>query len=364
MKMNGMKSLKRLSAQTLLLMGGLMAGGVALGAKPVAEPPPTDGICPEKMQAIFDEVKTPFKYGMILVPSPGEKYDNPVVYRHRDAWYMLYIRYDGRGYETHLAKSTDLLHWEKKGLVLSRGEKGTWDAEQSDGFPMLLDTTWGGSNELKTYDNRYWLMYIGGAKPGYETDPLSTGVAYTDDPSVPKSWVRWKKNPVLSPMDPDVRPFEKVTLYKHFAVEDPTRALGGRFVDFYNGKNVRAEEQVGIAVSDDMVTWRRYGADAVITDARVGDPMLQRIGDVWVMFYYCYGRTCKGAFDTFACSRDLVHWTKWQGEPLLKPSEPWDSVHAHKPWVIKHNGVVYHFYNAVGNRGRGLALATSVKLDR
>ena len=50
------------------------------------------------------------------------------------------------------------------------------------------------------------------------------------------------------------------------------------------------------------------------------------------------------------------------GEPLVKPSEPWDSEHAHKPWVIKHDGVVYHFYNAVGSRGRGLALATSVDM--
>ena len=322
---------------------------------------PIEGICPEKMQAVFDEVKTPFKYGMILEAPKGEMYDNPVVYRHRGVWCMLYIRFDGNGYETHLAKSDDLLRWERCGRVLARGEKGAWDSEQADGFPMLLDTDWGGSNGLKAFDGRYWLMYIGGSRQGYETDPLSTGVAYTDDPSAAKPWVKWGRNPVLSPMDGDARPFEKVTIYKHFAVEDPARALGGRFVDFYNGKDVRGEEQVGIAVSDDMVTWRRYGADATIVDTRVGDPMIQRVGDVWVMFYYCLGRTCRGAFDTFACSRDLVHWTIWQGEPLVQPSEPWDSEHAHKPWVIKHDGVVYHFYNAVGTRGRGLALATSVR---
>ena len=41
------------------------------------------------------------------------------------------------------------------------------------------------------------------------------------------------------------------------------------------------------------------------------------------------------------------------------PSEPWDKTYAHKPWVIKHNGVVYHFYCAVGDQGRVIALATS-----
>ena len=356
------KAMNHFAARTLLVAVGALAGWTARCAQPVVQPA-IDGICPERMQEIYDEVKTPFKYGMIMEAPKGLKYDNPTVYRHHGRWCMLYIQFDGKGYETRFATSKDLLRWEDHGLVLERGRPGEWDVEQADGFPMLLDTEWGGSNELRKFDGKYWMMYIGGAARGYETDPLLTGVACTDDPSAPKPWTKWKRNPVLSPFDKDVRPFEKVTLYKHFAVEDPSRALGGRFVDFYNGKNVRAEEQVGIAVSDDMVTWRRYGADATIVDTRVGDPMIQRIGDVWVMFYYCIGRTCRGAFDTFACSRDLVHWTIWKGEPLVRPSEPWDSAHAHKPWVIKHEGVVYHFYNAVGNRGRGLALATSKKLN-
>ena len=37
----------------------------------------------------------------------------------------------------------------------------------------------------------------------------------------------------------------------------------------------------------------------------------------------------------------------------------WDNEYAHKPWLLKHNGVVYHFYCAVGNQGRAIALATS-----
>jgi hypothetical protein len=33
-----------------------------------------------------------------------------------------------------------------------------------------------------------------------------------------------------------------------------------------------------------------------------------------------------------------------------------------KPWGIVHNGVVYHFYCAVGKEGRVIALATSKDL--
>jgi len=40
----------------------------------------------------------------------------------------------------------------------------------------------------------------------------------------------------------------------------------------------------------------------------------------------------------------------------------YDAKYAHKPWVIKWKGIVYHFYTAVGNKGRVIALATSKEL--
>ncbi|KPK41207.1 MAG: glycosylase, partial [Phycisphaerae bacterium SG8_4] len=94
-----------------------------------------------------------------------------------------------------------------------------------------------------------------------------------------------------------------------------------------------------------------------------GDPQIARIEDVWVMFYFGCGWKPK-AFDTFACSYDLVHWTRWQGPHLIEPSEPWDQTYAHKPWVVKKDGIVYHYYCAVGDQGRVIALATSEDLRK
>jgi predicted GH43/DUF377 family glycosyl hydrolase len=94
-----------------------------------------------------------------------------------------------------------------------------------------------------------------------------------------------------------------------------------------------------------------------------GDPQIVRMGDLWVMHYFGAGWEPK-AFDTFAASRDLVHWTKWTGPHLIDPSEPWDFTYAHKPWLVKWRGTVYHFYCAVGDRGRTIALATSRPLSR
>ncbi|MEO7597570.1 MAG: hypothetical protein ABIV50_01465 [Opitutus sp.] len=59
-----------------------------------------------------------------------------------------------------------------------------------------------------------------------------------------------------------------------------------------------------------------------------------------------------------ACSYDPIHWTKWNGSHLIEPAERYDEKFAHKPWVLKHDGVVYHFYCAVRAEGRVIALAT------
>ena len=208
---------------------------LAAGLRVIAENPPRT-VSPDVMRRIHEEIRTPCKYGMLLEPADGEMLDNPMVFRHAGAWYMMFIRFDGKGYETWLAKSQDLLSWTRLGCVFKRGEKGTWDEAQADGWPTLIDTRWDGPNTLNTFQGKYWMMYLGGAAHGYETDPLSTGVAWTDDPGAVKQWTRALDRPVLQPSDSDARPFERKTIYKHFTVEDPSRACGGRFVNFYNAK--------------------------------------------------------------------------------------------------------------------------------
>ena len=321
------------------------------------------------MQHIHDEVQTPFKFGVVLKGEAGEVVDCANVFRQDGHWYMMYVvNHEKVGYETHLASSDDLLHWEKRGKILSF-TKNRWDAWQADGGIALYDTRWeGGSHALGTYDGKFWLSYIGGAKQGYEPDPLAIGLASTRQPAEIAEWTRLADNPVLSPAQADVRPFERTTLYKSAIIRDETETLGWPFVMYYNGKSPPdGHETIGMAVSRDLVHWQRYGAEPVVASvgasrwAISGDPQIARIGDLWVMFYF--GAFWQpNAFDTFACSYDLVHWTKWDGPHLVEPSEPYDKQFAHKPWLLKHDGTVYHFYCAVGTEGRVIALATSKDL--
>ena len=315
----------------------------------------------ETMQQIYEQIKTPYKYGIILKGEEGKKVDCPSVFRHGGMWYMMYIIFDGNGYETAIAESHDLLKWKLLGRIL-RFREGTWDARQAAGYIALQEHTWGGSYELLKYDSKFWLSYIGGALEGYETDPLAIGIAWTMDPAKPIEWNRLGE-PVLSRDQPDVREFEALTQYKSNILYDKEKTLGYPFVMFYNGKKKNGFERIGMAVSRDMKHWKRYGTEPVIDNGKgiSGDPQITRMDDIWVMFYFGAGWRPK-AFDTFACSYDLVRWTKWNGPNLVEPSESWDRTYAHKPWIIKHEEIVYHFYCAVGNQGRVIALATSKDL--
>ena len=321
----------------------------------------TKVVSTEEMQQVYNLVKTPFKYGVVLKGEAGIKVDSPSVFRHGDLWYMIYIMFGGRGYETAIASSKDLLEWKPLGKILKFSD-GTWDANQAAGYAALQDPLWDGSYQLQKFDGKYWLSYLGGSQTGYERGRLGVGMAWSLDPILPEPWNRLENNPVLSPDQSDVRDFEQSKLFKSHILYDHERSLGYPFVMYYNAKD--EHESIGMAVSHDMIDWVRYGADPVIDHGSgiSGDPQVVRIGDLWVMFYF--GAFWKpNAFDTFACSHDLVHWTPWNGPHLIEPSEPWDRKYAHKPWVVVHNDVVYHFYNAVGDQGRVIALATSKKIQ-
>lgn len=312
------------------------------------------------MLEIYNEVKTPYKYGIVLKhPDSDKVIDSPTIFREGNTWYMTYIVFDGSGYETWLAESSDLLNWISKGRILSFSDN-TWDMNQKAGYMSLVDYSWGGSYSVEKFHDKYWMSYLGGYTKGYEAGVLGVGIANSSSLTMIDEWNRISK-PVLSPDDEDVRWFENKTIFKSLIIHDSSKITGHPFIMYYNAKGDTADyESIGMAVSDDMIKWERAGNDPVITKHKgiCGDAQIAKIGKTWVMFYF--GAFWKpGAFERFACSYDLVNWTEWDGADLVSPSMDYDREYAHKPWVIKWNGIVYHFYNAVGKEGRVIALATS-----
>ncbi len=325
------------------------------------------------MQQTYEQIKTPFKYGLVVVPPDNtRKIDCPSVFRKGNSWYMTYIMFDGRGYETWLAKSDNLLNWKTLGKMMSFSDSTDWDGNQKAGYVALQDYQWGGSYQWQRYQQKYWMSYIGGSDKGYETGALAIGIASTaNNPARPHEWERMAK-PILTATDNDVRWWENKKLYKSTVIWDKNKTTGYPFVMYYNANGDTSHntpkwrwfERIGMAVSNDMLTWKRLGIDPVVHHkiGITGDAVIQKIDNLWVMFYFgAFWEGRKDAFNRFACSYDLVHWTDWNGPDLITASTPYDEKYAHKSFVLKYKGVVYHFYCAVNNKDqRGIAVATSV----
>lgn len=322
------------------------------------------------MQEVHEEVKAPFKYGIVLsAPDSGSMADSPTVFRLHEKWYMTYIIFDGHGYETWLATSDDLLHWTTLGKTMSF-TPGTWDASQKAGYVSLVNTTWGGDYAPLQYDGKFWISYLGGSAEGYEAGRLGVGIAHTPTLDSAREWSRLT-HPVLTPDDDNAKWFDNKTIFKSSVIYDPELLTGYPYVMFYNAAGDSTAdghqfESIALAGSDDMRKWIRLSDTPLLSKGRgiCGDAQIVKMNNLYVMFFFGHNwRDGDGAFDRFACSYDLKHWTEWNGPNLVEPSAPYDKQYAHKPWLVKWNGVVYHFYNAVGEKGRVIALATSKQLN-
>lgn len=373
----------KIERKRLVLLSLLVFGSITAFAQKISQ---------NVMQKIYDEVKTPYKYGMVVAPKDNyHQIDCPMVYREGDKWYMTYVVYngkdgtDGRGYETWLATSDDLLQWKTLGRLLCYADKG-WDMNQRAGYPALIDWTWNGSYEMAKYKGRHWMSYFGGEGTGYEAirKPLNMGMASTKgDITQAHPW-ETSPSPVLSINDKSAQWWEKLTHYKSTVYWDKNKTLGKPFVMFYNAGGINPAnqlkaERIGIALSSNMTSWRRlplrtakrktgnpvffHEAPGIIT----GDAQIVKFPHYYVMFYFSAFNPKRkyNAYNTFAVSRDLVNWQDWEGVDLVYPSKPYDDMFAHKSYVLKHQGVVYHFYCAVNHAGqRGIAVATSVPMGR
>ena len=142
-----------------------------------------------------------------------------------------------------------------------------------------------------------------------------------------------------------------------------------RYVGFYNAAS--GPEVMCQAYSEDLTHWEREATNPVLNqdtspsgdvwgDSHNADADVVKIGDYWVMFYFT--SSPGGIIDSFAVSKDMVHWEK-SYIPLTERNSTYSSTYAHKPCVVKKNGVVYHYYNAVGSEGRLIALDTSIDLS-
>lgn len=312
---------------------------------------------------------TPFKFGkLVLTASPDQEafdsrsVDCPFVFQHEGMFYMTYIGWDGDGYQTGLASSSDLVQWRKLGSILRRDPNSPITRHNVAMTWVLRENALRSPGRLRKVRGRFLGVYHAYPKPGYESGPAVIGLCWSDDLR------RWEVEP------PCLRPgegtaWERGGLYKPCLVEH-----GGTYYLFYNAKDDRERgwrEQTGVATSTDLKTWKRHEGNPVLVNSGSGapdeifasDPCVVMDGATWVMFYY--GLDAKGrARDLVATGMSPYRFAK-AGEILVDVGAPGtvDETYAHKPAVVWHGGALYHYYCAVAGRHphetRGISVARS-----
>ncbi|MDB6087080.1 MAG: hypothetical protein JWN43_4961 [Gammaproteobacteria bacterium] len=341
----------------LMLAAGGGAAGEALAGKPAGAATPL---------AVF---RTPYKYGKLVLEKSGvagsfdeKSVDCPFVFSVNGHFHMTYIGYDGVGYQTGLATSVDLAHWQRAGLILPRDPSDPISRYNMALMCILRDDRLRSSAPLKKVDGRYLGAWHAYPNPGYEAGPAVIGLAFSHDLH------RWERtDPILRPEDG--ADWERGGLYKPYLVKS-----GDTYYLFYNAKNNVQRgwiEQTGLATSKDLKTWTRYAGNPILPagtgddwDTRfASDPAVVRYKNQWALYYY--GLAADGrARELLALGEDPFHFTKVP-EILVDVGPPGsiDEDYAHKPAVITHRGDLYHFYCAVGgkwpNDVRGISVARS-----
>lgn len=348
--------------------------------------------------ALSDSVapyRTPYKYPKLVLRSTGNKrdfdgisVDDPIVFRDGGHFYMLYIGFDGTGYQTGLAASDDLLHWTRVALVGPRDPASKYTKYNLAISSILRDKNLHGHGQALKVDGQYLAAWNAYPSAGYEEGAAVIGLARSHDL---RHWML--AEPVLQPDDG--------AAWEHGGLYRPDLLLDrGIYYLYYNAKTdplPKSEgggwhEQTGVATSRDLKTWTRYSGNPIlrngargtatypetnplhdasppVPDARdsrfASNPFVVKNGSQYAMFYFGLGYQRPGrACEMLALGNDPFHFTK-SAEVLIDVGPPGsiDETFAHKPSVIYHEGMLYHFYCAVSgkypNEARGIAVARS-----
>ena len=278
-----------------------------------------------------------------MVESPYIIYDNNL-----KKFVMVYTAYDVNHVATiGWATSTDLVAWTKQGKLISpSGNSANGDAHGMTG-PCLY-----------YYKGLYYLYYIGLNGAGYEGEPINMCLATTASLTSPS----WTYHGIKIPIQTNIA-------WANEAIYHPNLfTYNGKWYMFFNARgsiNGDRAERFGFATSNNI------DGEWTVNPTRVSQPLERdntviRAGDPAVfeyngLIYVFYFRILPNgtAIDSWGWTTPSEFPFGWRfGGDLLATNVDYQSQYAHKPFVVKYQNKLYHYYTAVGSQGRVIALKT------
>lgn len=293
--------------------------------------------------------------GIVLKPTGGTGFDSQIVESpsiiwddSRNQYIMVYTAYNSNNVGSiGWATSNDLKNWHSQGQLL-----------KNSGDPKLGDKNGCTGPCLVKFDGIYYLFYLGLNAEGYEGGPINLCLAVSSDL---QSWTY--KGIVLSP-DKNI-PWISNTIY-----HPDIMRVGSYWYIFFNANGTidgQAAERTGFAYSKKIDGPYTVDPDRISKFAedagnhggiQCGDPSIFKIRDLYYMFYF---DTSHGSevVDRYAWTTPAEFPRGWRyGGPVIKNDKDYNKDFAHKPFVLIKDNILYHYYTAVGDQGRCIALQT------
>jgi predicted GH43/DUF377 family glycosyl hydrolase len=247
---------------------------------------------------------------------------------------MWYINtYESGHGDVQYAESIDGIHWHNvmNQTILQRGPEGSWDSYMVGVTAILKD------------DNGYKMYYAGCSS---YNSVRNVGLAFSTD------GLHWQKSdkPVFTAL-PEETSISATAVVKK----------GSMYYMYYSTNLMK----IGVAVSQDGISWERNGTPALETSqsweaSGIVYPAVIVDGEKFVMIYKNWDRTAFGMAESF----DGIHWTKSPNNPVFEAantSRHWTNS-INYPWLLHVNNQFRIYYTGIANGVFNLAVLTKSSL--
>lgn len=245
----------------------------------------------------------------------------------------------GVRHQTVLATSKNLKDWKKAGKeILPAGQKGEWDSDfTAHGFVF---------GEGKKYS-----MLYDGSRIGDWLEEI--GLAQSSNL---RKWEKHRLNPIfgVGTLRWERRHVSRCSIFTQ----------RGEYYLYYAGHDGE-RERIGLARGTSLTRITKRLPDPVLDvggrgawdEKSISDPRVVAWKGNYVMFYS--GIDAKGIERTgIAQSRDLVHWRKFAGNPILDVTPGgWDAISASRAFPFVDDRKIALFYSGRKNYFYGIGLA-------
>jgi predicted GH43/DUF377 family glycosyl hydrolase len=203
----------------------------------------------------------------------GGGIEDPRLVKIEETYYLTYTGYNKKDAQLCLATSKDLIHWERKGIILP-AYKGRWN----------IGWTKSGAILPERINSKWWMYFLADSAPNIN----EMGVAYSDDLV---HWTEPLERPVLSrrpgrfdakvvePGPPPVLTKDGILLIYNGADEKSVYATGWVLFDLHDPTKVIARSEKPIFQVDR--DWEKVGQvpNVVFVEGMV------REGNRWLFYY-------------------------------------------------------------------------------